>query len=159
MWLATDATYKKALEDLSKKRAALENKVNTDATPDFTKEDPAITTVDAPVVHADRAKWEGLARSLSGLFRQMPDIYTSTITLSATNSYIRYLNSEGASYTLRAPRVTFNAHAATQAPDGTPLDDFVWLYVNQWPSFHRQMNWRPTCARWASVSRISVRRR
>jgi len=85
--------------------------------------------VDAPVVHADRAKWEGLARSLSGLFRQMPDIYTSTITLSATNSYIRYLNSEGASYTLRAPRVTFNAHAATQAPDGTPLDDFVWLYV------------------------------
>jgi predicted Zn-dependent protease len=129
IWLATDATYKKAVEDLSKKRAGLQNKVNTDAIPDFTKEDPSSTTVDAPVVHADRAKWETLARSLSGLFRQMPDIYTSNISLSAANSYIRYLNSDGTSYTRRQPSVTFNAHAATQAPDGAPLDDFVWLYA------------------------------
>jgi hypothetical protein len=129
IWLATDATYKKAVEDLSRKRAALQNKVNTDETPDFTKEAPASATVDAPVVHADRAKWEALARSLSGLFRRMPDIYTSNISLSAANSYIRYLNSDGASYTRREPRVTFNAHAATQAADGTPLDDFVWVYA------------------------------
>jgi hypothetical protein len=129
MWLATDATYKKAVEDLSKKRAALENKVSTDEPPDFTKENPAVTSVDAPAVHAGRAQWETLARSLSALFRQMPDIYTSTISLSAANSYIRYLNSDGTSYTRREPRVTFNAHAATQAPDGTPLDDSVWLYA------------------------------
>ena len=129
MWLATDGTYKKAVEDLSRKRAALQNKVSTDETPDFTKENPAVTAVDAPVVHADRGQWETLARSLSGLFRQMPDIYTSTISFSAANSYIRYLNSDGTSYTRREPRVTFNAHAATQAPDGTPLDDFVWLYA------------------------------
>jgi len=128
MWLATDATYKKAVEDLSRKRAALENKVNTDDTPDFTKEPAAQNTVDAPQVHADRAQWEVQARSLSGLFKQMPDIYTSSVAFSAANSYIHYLNSEGTSYTRREPRVTFNAHAATQALDGTPLEDSVWVY-------------------------------
>jgi predicted Zn-dependent protease len=129
MWLATDATYKKAVEDLSKKRAALQNKSSSDEIPDFTKENPASNTVDAATVQVDRAKWETLARNLSALFRQMPDVYTSNINLSATNSFIRYLNSEGASYTRSLPRVTFSAHAATQAPDGTSLDDSVWIYA------------------------------
>jgi hypothetical protein len=97
MWLATDATYKKAVEDLSKKKAGLQNKVDTDETPDFTKEAPVQIAMDAPLVHADRTQWEATARSLSGLFRQMPDIYTSTVSFSATNSYVRYINSEGTS--------------------------------------------------------------
>ena len=128
MWLATDAAYKKAVENLSKKRAALQNKVDTDHIPDFTRENPAQNTVDAPVIHADSAQWEAQARSLSGLFRQMPEIYTSGVSFSAANSYIRYLNSEGTSYTRREPRVTFSAHAATQAHDGAPLEDSIWLY-------------------------------
>jgi PmbA/TldA metallopeptidase C-terminal domain len=129
MWLATDATYKKSVEDLSKKKAGLQNKVDTDETPDFTRETPVQIAMDAPVVHADRAQWETMARSISGLFRQMPDIYTSTVSFSATNSYVRYINSEGTSYTRREPRVIFIARAATQAPNGTPLDDLVWLYA------------------------------
>jgi predicted Zn-dependent protease len=128
IWLATDATYKKALEDLSKKRSLLQNKSRADEPPDFTTESPATTAEDAPPVHIDRAKWEALARNLSGLFRQAPDVNTSGVSLSADNSYTRYVNSEGTSYTRRQPSVTFNAHAATQAADGTPLDDFVWLH-------------------------------
>jgi predicted Zn-dependent protease len=128
MWLATDSTYKKAVEDLSKKRAALQNKVDTDNIPDFTRETPAQNTVDAPVVHVDSAQWEAQARSLSGLFRQMPEIYTSSVSFSAANSYIRYLNSEGTSYTRHEPRVTFSAHAATLASDGASLEDSIWLY-------------------------------
>ena len=128
MWLATDAAYKKAVENLSKKRAALQNKVDTDNIHDFTRETPAQNTVDAPVIHTDSAQWEAQARSLSGLFRQMPEINTSTVSFSAANSYIRYLNSEGTSYTRREPRVTFSAHAATQASDGASLEDSIWLY-------------------------------
>jgi predicted Zn-dependent protease len=129
MWLATDATYKKAVEDLSKKRAALQNKVDTDDTPDFSKESPTQTKMDAPAVQADRAQWETLARSLSGLFRKMPDVNTSSVSFSAANSYVRYLNSEGTLYTRREPRVTFSAHASTQAPDGTPLEDSVFVFA------------------------------
>ncbi len=39
-WLATDTQYKKALEDLSAKRAALEMRQHKDDIPDFTKESP-----------------------------------------------------------------------------------------------------------------------
>jgi len=129
MWLATDATYKKAVEDLAKKRAALQNKVDTDHTPDFTKETPLQISLDVPTVQVDVAKWESTARSLSGLFRQMPDIYMSSVRFWAKTSYARYINSEGTSYTRREPRITFNARATTQAPDGTPLEDAVWLYA------------------------------
>jgi hypothetical protein len=129
MWLATDATYKKALEDFSKKKAALQNKTNTDETPDFSQETPVKIAMDATPVSADRAQWEAMARSLSGLFRQMPDVYTSMVSFSASNTYIRFINSEGTSYTRREPRVTFNARASTQAEDGTPLEDFVWIYA------------------------------
>ncbi|MGC2404594.1 MAG: metallopeptidase TldD-related protein [Acidobacteriaceae bacterium] len=129
IWLATDATYKKAVEDFSRKKAALQNKVDTDNTPDFTQETPVTIAMDAEPVHADRAQFETMARNLSGLFRQMPDVNTSTVSFFASNSYIRYLNSEGTSYTRREPRVTFTARASTQAADGTPLEDLVWVYA------------------------------
>lgn len=135
IWLATDATYKKAVEDLSKKRASLQNKNRTDDTPDFSKETPVTTTADLPAVHADRAHWETMVRSLSALFRQMPDIYTSQVSLSATNTFTRYVNSEGTSYVRHQPAVTMNASAATQAPDGTPLDDFAWDYAKSMAEF------------------------
>jgi predicted Zn-dependent protease len=59
----------------------------------------------------------------------MPGVNTSSVSFSAANSYIRYLKSEGTSYTHREPRVTFSANAAAQAPDGTPLEDSVWFYA------------------------------
>lgn len=129
IWLVTDATYKKAVEDLAKKRAALENKVDSDRTPDFSKASPTQTAEAGMPVHVDRAQWEAEVRDLSALFRAMPDIYTSGVSLSATNSYVRYLNSEGTWYTREEPRVTFNAHANTQAADGAPLEDSTSLYA------------------------------
>ena len=129
IWLVTDATYKKAVEDLAKKRAALENKVDTDRIPDFSRETPTQTAITAAPIHVDRAQWETEARNLSALFRSMPDIYTSGVSFSAVNAYVRYVNSEGTWYTRQEPRVTFNAHANTQAADGTPLEDSTSLYA------------------------------
>ena len=129
IWLVTDATYKKAVEDLAKKRAALENKVDTDQTPDFSKETPTQTAITAAPIHVDRTRWEAEARDLSALFRAMPEIYTSFVSFSAVNSYVRYVNSEGTWYTREEPRVTFNARANTQAADGAPLEDSTSLYA------------------------------
>jgi hypothetical protein len=128
LWLATDQAYKKAAEDLSKKRAALQNRSRTDETGDFTKEEPVTTSVDMPAAKIDLSKWESEARALSGLFRQMPGIQTSRVNFSASNSYVRYLTSEGTSYTRRSPSIAFSANAATQATDGAALDDGVWKF-------------------------------
>ncbi|HUE01856.1 MAG TPA: hypothetical protein VMR62_19960 [Bryobacteraceae bacterium] len=127
LWLATDSTYKKAVEDLSKKRALLKTRSRDYESDNFSREEPATTTHELPAVKPDVSQWESEARALSALFRQMPGIYTSSVSFNCFNTYTRYLTSEGASYTRREPNVTFNTDAATQAADGTPLDDFVWF--------------------------------
>src|ERR1017187_9439713 len=128
LWLATDSVYKKAVEDLSKKRATLQNRSGMDESGDFSKEAPVTTSHELPAAKVDLPKWESEARALSALFRQMPAIHTSTVTFGASNSYTRFLTSEGTSYTRREPSLTFNVSAATQAADGTMLDDFVWFH-------------------------------
>jgi len=129
MWLATDSAYKKAVEDFSKKRAMFQNKTRSDDTADFTKEDPVTSTEELPPLKINRSEWEAETRNLSALFRKMPAIYTSDVFFNASNSYVRYLTSDGTSYTRREPSIAFNGSAATQAADGTPLDDFVWLHA------------------------------
>jgi len=128
IWLATDSAYKKAVEDLSKKRATLENTSRDDQIPDFSHETPVTTIDNAPPVRVDRAQWETTARRLSALFRQAPEIFTSHVALNAANTSTRYLNSEGFSYTQSRSAVTFSANASTQAPDGGQIDDSIWLY-------------------------------
>ena len=128
LWLATDTVYKKAVEDISKKRAALQNRTRTDESGDFSKEEPVTGSHELPPAKIDLPKWESEARALSALFRKMPAIHTSAVNFNASNSYSRYLTSEGTSYTRREPSIAFNASAATQAADGTMLDDFLWFH-------------------------------
>ena len=129
IWLATDGAYKKALEDLARKRATLQNKTRTEEIPDFSREETA-TEVDemAPAV-LDLDALDQRVRQLSGLFREMSDIYTSRVRFNGSNTSIRYLNSEGSSFSRTSSSLTFTAVAATQAPDGMPLEDFVAVYA------------------------------
>src|ERR1017187_10066470 len=106
IWLATDAVYKKAVEDISKKRATLQNRTRTDESDDFSKEEAVTTSHELAAVKVDLPKWENEARALSALFRKMPAIHTSFVRFSASNSYSRYLTSERTSYTRREPNVS-----------------------------------------------------
>jgi hypothetical protein len=127
LWLATDATYKKAVEDLSKKRGLLESRSRDDESDDFSKVHAAVTSYELPSVKVNVSDWEKETRALSELFRQMPDIQTSLVTFNCFNGFTRFLTSEGTSYTRREPSLTFNANGATQAPDGMQLAEFFWI--------------------------------
>lgn len=129
IWLATDGAYKKALEDLARKRAALQNKTRTEALPDFSREAPS-TEMDemAPAV-LNLDAMEQRARHLSALFREIPDIHTSRVRCSGSNTTVHYINSEGSSFTRTSSLLAFTAVAATQAPDGMALQDFVAVYA------------------------------
>ncbi|HEV8384044.1 MAG TPA: metallopeptidase TldD-related protein [Candidatus Acidoferrales bacterium] len=128
IWLATDGAYKKALEDLSKKRAALQNKTRTEEIPDFSHTTPANTTDVSPAAELNRADAEKLVRELSALFRAMPDVFRSEVSLAVQNMNSRYLNSEGAMFVRTVPLISLTARAETQAPDGMPLADGFALY-------------------------------
>ncbi|HLJ49528.1 MAG TPA: metallopeptidase TldD-related protein [Bryobacteraceae bacterium] len=127
IWLATDETYKKAVQDLSRKRGILQTQSREDEADDFSKEEPQVSSDELPAVKVNVPEWEKEARELSAIFRKMPGIYTSTVVMNCFNTYTRYLTSEGTSYTRRQPTVAFTISAGTQATDGMPLDDLRWM--------------------------------
>ena len=129
IWLATDGAYKKALEDLARKRATLQNKTRTEEIPDFSREKPAAEVDEMAPAVLDLDELDQRVRQLSDLFREMPDIYTSQVRLNGANTSVYYLNSEGSSFSRASSSLTFTAVAATQAPDGMPLEDFVAVYA------------------------------
>jgi hypothetical protein len=121
LWLATDAGYKKALEDISKKRALLANRNRSEVVPDFSQE-PAVTLSDVlPRADIKIPEIEKLVRDLSAIFKQSPDISTSSASLRISNEYVRYVNSEGSSTTLLQPEIQLTISTSSQAADGQPL--------------------------------------
>ncbi len=128
LWLATDVIYKKALEDLAKKRALLQNKTRTEVIDDFSRE--AVSNIESltSATPMDLIWAQSLVRELSGLFRTMPHISTSRIDLSSGSTHTYFLNSEGTQFSRTTPFINFNVTASTQAADGMALDDFVSVY-------------------------------
>ncbi len=130
IWLATDAAYKEALEMISRKRGALENRKSREDLPDFSKEQPAAALAPFSPIKMDLAQAEDMVRSLSALFRKSPEIYTSSASLTISDTRSWYLNSEGSEVTDESSAATFMAMAQTQAIDGTELPDWVMASAN-----------------------------
>jgi hypothetical protein len=131
LWLATDMRYKRALEDLSAKRAALKGRSGGEKIPDFSKETPNsdANITPAPVLsHLDDL--EATARDLSAAFRSAPEIYRSEVTIRYSDVYTRYVNSEGTRFTRSKPLIKLEVRAETQAPDGQPISDSFAVYAS-----------------------------
>jgi hypothetical protein len=128
VWLATDSVYKKALEDIAGKRAALRNKTQSEQLPDFSKEETTTLRDDLPPTAGNLEDAVRLVREISAVFRDSADVNTSTVRLRVSNLQSLYVNSEGSSFTRVTPSVAFIATAATQAADGSPLQDFVAFF-------------------------------
>ena len=128
LWLATDSAYKKALEDLSRKRAALQNKTSAEEIPDFSQEQPATILEPHTPVKIDVAQVENLGRGLSAVFKGSPDIFTDSAHVTMEQTYTRYVNSEGTTFMRDTPVASVVLLAGTQAADGAPLQDFLVAY-------------------------------
>ena len=110
IWLATDGAYKKALEDLARKRAHLtEQKPAPKKIPDFSREESATEVHKSPPAVLDLDALETASTpSFSGLFREMSDIYTSRVRFNGSNTSIYYLNSEGSSFSRTSSSLSFH---------------------------------------------------
>jgi predicted Zn-dependent protease len=123
LWLATDAAYKRAVNVFARKKAAFQNRTNTDALPDFSKEVP-VETVLPPVapVGSSREWVEGL-RKISAVFASSADIHASDVSLTETRGTRYYVNSEGFKSVSPIQSASVRVSADTQAGDGTQLRD------------------------------------
>jgi PmbA/TldA metallopeptidase C-terminal domain len=127
-WLATDAQYKKALEDLSAKRAALEMRKHTADVPDFSKEPAASETEPPEKSQPAFSELKALAREISAVFKSSPEIYGSSVEIEYRNDYTRYINSEGSAFTRAQPHFKMQINAQTQGADGLPISDSLQLF-------------------------------
>lgn len=131
IWLATDAAFKSALEQLAQKQAVLQNKTLADEVPDFSAAEP--TEIDAlePSAGGDLAELERLAVDLSGLFRDRPGIFDSSAWVVGATIESHFVSSEGARFRRVTPTARVVVDAQTQASDGMQLRDFVAAFADR----------------------------
>ena len=128
LWMATDAQYKKALEDLSAKRAALQAQNQATRPADFSVE-PVKVSIQTPDTSTIPTKnLSKLARDLSAVFKSLPDLYASSVSIECRDGYTRYVNSEGSSFTRSQRVIDLKINAQVQSADGLPISDSIELY-------------------------------
>lgn len=131
IWLATDTAYKRALDLLAGKRAALQNKTQVEEVADFTREEPyqfdgwtdsRIDTSPAP----------DLAVEVSAVMQGMPHLSRSEVRVLTSYDRSWFVNSEGSAFVRETPFIGLYALAASQADDGAELQDGVHVWVRGW---------------------------
>ncbi|MYA17858.1 MAG: hypothetical protein F4Z28_14425, partial [Gammaproteobacteria bacterium] len=131
IWLATDTAYKRALDQLAGKRAALQNKTQVEEVADFTREDPF--QFDGWTGSAlDASPARDLAVDVSAAMQGMVHLSRSEVRVVASHDRTWFVNSEGSAFVRETPFVGLYALAATQADDGAELQDAVFVWVDDW---------------------------
>ncbi len=124
-WLASDAIYKAATEQLTHKRNALREIADPDPTPDFSPAQ-AVQVLEPPSVYGlDQKYWENVLRRASERASNHPGLDSSSIVLRSVSSTYRLVNTEGT--IVRTPQIlhSITVRAQAQASDGS----YVWNHV------------------------------
>lgn len=137
LWLATDAEYKKAAEEYAAKKSILQNRKEASALPDFSKQPAVHSQEPRSSLKLDVTALESLARELSAIFKSSPDVFSSQVTIDASDEYIRYINSEGSVCIGNNPLIRIDIAASTQAVDGMPLNDEITLFGKSVDAFEK----------------------
>ena len=131
VWLATDQAYKQALDSFSNKHAALRALANAPTVDDFSKEPPVVLV--EPRVEPDwtSRNWEAEARTVSAVLRNYPELYNSRVTYHLIYATTYLVTTEGTQIRTSRSLAAIEASLGTQADDGTPLHNFLTVYVNR----------------------------
>ena len=125
LWLATDTSYKSAVEAISRKRAALKNVAAAEQLDDFARAEPVRKILEIPGSPIGQDAWAARVRSLSDIFKAYPAVKASGVELNAIQSAHYYINSEGTEVRTPEKLIFLLAKAEAQAPDGMVMRDAV----------------------------------
>jgi len=127
-WLATDQAYKHAVEDLATKRGVLSAHDEQDRQPDHASA-PVVQLVDEMNGKGDRTAFDReqaqkIARELSRVFADYPEIVQSQVWLVERHRSVRFESSEGTTSERNVPEFVFGAAARARADDGMSVWDY-----------------------------------
>jgi len=131
LWLATDQSFKAAVENLSKKQAFLTRLQNAPTIPDFF---PATA-----VVHVDprtqpdwtARNWEEEAKTVSAALRGFSQLNSSRVTYHLIYATEYLLTNEGTEIRTTHSLAAIEASLETESSDGMPLHNFLAIYRNR----------------------------
>lgn len=124
IWLTSDAAYKNAVQVFARKKAAFQNRNDTDPVPDFSRE-AKVEHVEAPK-RASQAppEWADAVKEVSKLLA-VPEVVTSEVTLSLLDGMRYFVNNEGSRVVTPARAALFRAGVTVLADDGMAIRDAV----------------------------------
>jgi predicted Zn-dependent protease len=130
LWLVTDEKYKEALSSYFKKKSkGVYRADETERAPSFTREAPQ-RHVDAPKPFAfDRARWQGEVRRLTALFRDHPDVFDSSVKVTAEKQVRWFTSSEGTALVTEEALFGVHVQAVARAVDGQLLENSRDFYA------------------------------
>ncbi|HLM99688.1 MAG TPA: metallopeptidase TldD-related protein [Bryobacteraceae bacterium] len=135
LWLATDQSYKAAVEALARKRAALKNMSAGEPLADFAHAAPTHYLEAVPEEALDKAGWVARVRSLSAIFAGFPQVLNSNVDVQAAKD-LRYLvTSEGTEVRTGGHTLIMQVSAVGQAPDGMYVRDAAGIYSRDFQHF------------------------
>jgi hypothetical protein len=117
-WLATDSSYKAAVEAISRKRAALRNVTQNDPLEDFARAQPVHSIRELGRQAIDETAWTNRVKSLSALFTAYPQIRNSQVELDSGAGGFYLVNSEGTEVREPETVTSLRVQATAQAADG-----------------------------------------
>ena len=123
IWLATDQAYKRALGQISRKRAMLQNQTVVEPVPDFSVEEPFRHEGGPLPPSPDLDLVSSLAVDVSATFSEHPGIHDSSVDVDARRVRVHYLNSEDSTFVRDDPVYSVTVAARTRAPDGMEIAD------------------------------------
>ena len=128
LWLATDQSFKAAVENFSKKQAFMSRLAKAPSIPDFSKAPPTVNVEPLRDPDWTTRNWENEARAVSAALRQFPQLQSSRVTyhLIYTTSYL--LNSEGTKIRANRSLAAIEASLETESDDGMALHNFLAVY-------------------------------
>jgi hypothetical protein len=130
LWLATDQTYKAAVDSLARKRAALNNNMSArEPIPDFARAQPVQVIDDLSRDELDHDAWRARVRTLSAIFAEFPQVLGSHLEMQAIKN-VRYLvNSEGTEVRTGEDVLFLRVRGIGQAPDGMHVRDSAVIHA------------------------------
>jgi TldD protein len=122
IWQAADDSYRTAVRRLIKVRANESVKVQReDTSADFSSAEVVVDLQEIAPLDIDGAVWRDIARDVSEVFLEYPDLYDSSVSLRAENTVSYVLTSEGTQIRYSRARIRVAMWGTTVADDGMSL--------------------------------------
>jgi hypothetical protein len=126
-WLATDTYYKRATEDITRKRNMLRERSDIEKVADYSPQKAVQLVKPVPVLKIDTGRWNDIVRRLSGRFEQHPDIASSAVNFRAISSTYRLVNTEGTVVRVPEEFTDLQIRMTSLLPDGTVVWNHSFL--------------------------------